>query len=68
MDFFLNVHSQRSYFKQFFFSTLRVQDDVYILIKQLVVNSKKIGGSAAGKQNGLKKTEARLFLFEYSIK
>ena len=37
-----------------------------LLIEQLVVNSKKIGGSVAGKQNGLKKTEACL-LFEYSI-
>ena len=36
------------------------------LIEQLVANSKKIGGSVTGKQNGLKKTEARLF-FEYSI-
>ena len=39
----------------------------FFLIKQLVVNSKKIEGSAAGKQNGLKKTEALLGFFGYSI-
>ena len=36
------------------------------LITQLVVNSKKIVGSAAGKQNGLKKTEACFFGYSFN--
>ena len=37
------------------------------LIKQLVVNSKKIGGSAAGQTKRIEKNRSLLVFFEYSI-
>ena len=37
------------------------------LIKQLVVNSKKIGGSAAGQTKRTEKNRSLLVFFEYSI-
>ena len=40
---------------------------VCFLIKQLVVNSKKIGGSAAGQTKRIEKNRSLLVFFEYSI-
>ena len=40
---------------------------VFFLIKQLVVNSKKIGGSAAGQTKRIEKNRSLLVFFEYSI-
>ena len=39
----------------------------FFLIKQLVVNSKKIGGSAAGQTKRIEKNRSLLVFFEYSI-
>ena len=46
--------------KPFFFQA-------FFLIKQLVVNSKKIGGSAAGQTKRIEKNRSLLVFFEYSI-
>ena len=40
---------------------------INFLIKQLVVNSKKIGGSAAGQTKRIGKNRSLLVFFEYSI-
>ena len=40
---------------------------IIFLIKQLVVNSKKIGGSAAGQTKRIEKNRSLLVFFEYSI-
>ena len=40
---------------------------LFFLIKQLVVNSKKIGGSAAGQTKRIEKNRSLLVFFEYSI-
>ena len=61
-------HKEESYSKPFpFFVRENKVYEITFLIKQLVVNSKKIGGSAAGQTKRIGKNRSLLVIFEYSI-
>ena len=66
--FYLSPHSVLCFGTSFLedqFPTQPADAFLFFLIKQLVVNSKKIGGSAAGQTKRIEKNRSLLVFFEY---